>query len=103
MPTSQQTLFSHRNKEIFTDEINYADFPSVCYSDPLFATAKKLGAEMKVKVEESATGGGSDGNFTAALGGVGEGAHASNESILAHRPHRRPYRASRQAAAGPIV
>ena len=39
------------------------------------------------------TGGGSDGNFTAALGvptldglgGVGEGAHASNESILTDR------------------
>ena len=39
------------------------------------------------------TGGGSDGNFTAALGiptldglgGVGEGAHAANESILTNR------------------
>ena len=44
-------------------------------------------------LEESATGGGSDGNFTAALGiptldglgGVGEGAHAANESILMNR------------------
>jgi len=46
-----------------------------------------------VDLEESATGGGSDGNFTAALGvptldglgGVGEGAHAANESILVDR------------------
>ena len=46
-----------------------------------------------MKLEESATGGGSDGNFTAALGvptldglgGVGEGAHAANESILLDR------------------
>ena len=59
----------------------------------LFALARSLGTEMGVKVEESSTGGGSDGNFTAALGiptldglgGVGEGAHAPNESILVDR------------------
>lgn len=59
----------------------------------LFGKAKKLGRGLGVKVEESATGGGSDGNFTAALGvptldglgGVGEGAHATNESILIDR------------------
>ena len=46
-----------------------------------------------VEIEESATGGGSDGNLTAALGvptldglgGVGEGANAGHESILVHR------------------
>lgn len=59
----------------------------------LFRTAQKLAREIGVDVEESLTGGGSDGNFTAALGvptldglgGVGEGAHAANESILAER------------------
>lgn len=59
----------------------------------LYAKAKKLGAELGVKLEESSTGGGSDGNFTAALGvptldglgGVGEGAHANHESILIDR------------------
>jgi glutamate carboxypeptidase len=59
----------------------------------LFQTAKKLALEMGVKIDESSTGGGSDGNFTAAigiptldgLGGVGEGAHASHESILVDR------------------
>jgi glutamate carboxypeptidase len=59
----------------------------------LFDRAKKIGRGMRIKVEESATGGGSDGNFTAALGiptldglgGVGEGAHAVNESILIDR------------------
>jgi glutamate carboxypeptidase len=48
---------------------------------------------LGVDVEESSTGGGSDGNFTAALGvptldglgGVGEGAHAPNENILIDR------------------
>jgi glutamate carboxypeptidase len=46
-----------------------------------------------VELEESSTGGGSDGNFTAALGiptldglgAVGEGAHAAHESILIDR------------------
>jgi glutamate carboxypeptidase len=59
----------------------------------LFHTARKLGADLGVRLHESLTGGGSDGNFTAALGiptldgigGVGEGAHAANESILTNR------------------
>ena len=59
----------------------------------LFQKAKALGRELGVELEESSTGGGSDGNFTAALGiptldglgGVGEGAHAPNESILIDR------------------
>ena len=59
----------------------------------LFRTAQKLAGELGVNAEESLTGGGSDGNFTAALGiptldglgGVGEGAHAPNESILVDR------------------
>ncbi|MBZ5611633.1 MAG: M20 family metallopeptidase [Acidobacteriia bacterium] len=59
----------------------------------LFATARGFAKELGVKLEESSTGGGSDGNFTAALGvptldglgGVGEGAHAANESILVDR------------------
>ncbi len=59
----------------------------------LFRTAQKIGRDVGVEVEESQTGGGSDGNFTAALGvptldglgAVGEGAHATNESLLTHR------------------
>jgi len=59
----------------------------------LFQTARTLGAEMGISLEESSSGGGSDGNFTAALGiptldglgAVGEGAHASHESILINR------------------
>ena len=59
----------------------------------LFRKAKTLAAELGVSLEESSTGGGSDGNFTAALGvptldglgAVGEGAHAPNESILIDR------------------
>jgi glutamate carboxypeptidase len=59
----------------------------------LFQTARGFAKELGVELEESSTGGGSDGNFTAAigvptldgLGGVGEGAHAINESILVDR------------------
>jgi glutamate carboxypeptidase len=59
----------------------------------LFRRAKLLAKDLGVDLEESSTGGGSDGNFTAGLGiptldglgGVGEGAHALNESILEDR------------------
>lgn len=59
----------------------------------LFTLARKLAAGLGVDLEESSTGGGSDGNFTAALGiptldglgAVGEGAHAAHESILIDR------------------
>jgi glutamate carboxypeptidase len=56
----------------------------------LFKTAKSLGLEMGLTIGECAVGGGSDGNFTAALGiptldglgAVGDGAHSSHEHIL---------------------
>jgi glutamate carboxypeptidase len=56
----------------------------------LFGLAKEIAAGMGWKVDESSTGGGSDGNFTSALGiptldglgALGEGAHASNESVV---------------------
>lgn len=59
----------------------------------LFESARGWARELGVELEESSTGGGSDGNYTAALGiptldglgGVGEGAHAANESILIDR------------------
>ena len=59
----------------------------------LFGIARGLASEMGLTLEESSTGGGSDGNFTAALGiptldglgAVGVGAHAPTESILVNR------------------
>lgn len=59
----------------------------------LFVRAQEIGRQLGIDLEESSTGGGSDGNFTAALGiptldglgAVGEGAHAANESILVDR------------------
>ncbi len=60
----------------------------------LFKTARSLAKrDLGLAIEESATGGGSDGNFTAALGvptldglgAVGEGAHAPHESLIEDR------------------
>jgi len=59
----------------------------------LFRKAQGLARDLGVELDESSVGGGSDGNFTAALGvptldglgAVGEGAHALNESILLDR------------------
>jgi glutamate carboxypeptidase len=56
----------------------------------LYEKARALSAELGLVLDEAATGGASDGNFTSALGiatldgmgGVGEGAHASHESVV---------------------
>ena len=56
----------------------------------LFRKARALAAEMGFVLDEAATGGGSDGNFTAALGiptldgmgAVGAGAHAAHEHVV---------------------
>ena len=63
----------------------------------LFKRARKLAAEIGFDLDEAATGGGSDGNFTAALGvptldgmgAIGAGAHANHEHIvLSHLEER---------------
>ncbi len=56
----------------------------------LFEAARDLAAELGFALEEAATGGASDGNFTSAMGvptldgmgAVGEGAHARHESVI---------------------
>jgi glutamate carboxypeptidase len=56
----------------------------------LYKKAVEIAKQLGWRLEEAAVGGGSDGNFTAdlgiptldGLGGVGEGAHATHESIL---------------------
>jgi len=56
----------------------------------LYRQARALAADLGFALDEALTGGGSDGNFTAALGiptldgmgAVGEGAHAPHESVL---------------------
>ncbi len=56
----------------------------------LYEQARTLAAELGFDLKEAATGGGSDGNFTAGIGiptldgmgVVGEGAHAAHENLL---------------------
>ena len=56
----------------------------------LFRLAQRLAGEMGMGLEEASTGGGSDGNFTAAMGvatldgmgAVGAGAHAAHEHVV---------------------
>jgi glutamate carboxypeptidase len=63
----------------------------------LFELARKIAADLGFALEEIAVGGGSDGNFTAGmgiptldgLGAVGEGAHATHESVVAVELPRR--------------
>lgn len=62
----------------------------------LFRRARSLAAEVGIELEQAATGGGSDGNFTSALGvptldgmgAVGAGAHAVQEHL--QRKHLAP-------------
>ncbi len=63
----------------------------------LFETARRLGQEMGLELTEQASGGASDGNFTAALGiptldglgAVGDGSHAEHEYVeVASLPQR---------------
>lgn len=59
-------------------------------SSVLYAKARMLALELGVTLGEASVGGGSDGNFTAALGvptldglgAVGEGAHSSGENVV---------------------
>lgn len=63
----------------------------------LFELAREIGRELGLDLKEVAVGGGSDGNFTAGLGiptldglgGVGDGAHAVHEHVIADELPRR--------------
>jgi glutamate carboxypeptidase len=63
----------------------------------LFEQARDLGKRMGLELQEASTGGGSDGNLTAALGiptldglgGVGDGAHARHEHVVIRELPRR--------------
>jgi glutamate carboxypeptidase len=63
----------------------------------LYKRAAEIAKRLGWKLDEASVGGGSDGNFTASLGiptldglgGVGEGAHATHESILISELPRR--------------
>ncbi len=80
-----------------TGGLNRPPMPRSAAALALFARAEAIAAELGFPVSETGTGGGSDGNFTAALGvptldglGVaGDGGHALHEHvILASLPER---------------
>jgi glutamate carboxypeptidase len=65
----------------------------------LYKKAQSIAREVGWKLDEASVGGGSDGNFTAALGiptldgmgGVGDGAHATHEHIVISELPRRAF------------
>jgi glutamate carboxypeptidase len=75
---------------IVTGQINRPPMERSRGTVRLFRKAHALARELGFELQEASTGGGSDGNFTAALGiptldgmgAVGEGAHALHESVL---------------------
>ncbi len=79
-----------RCKLTVTGEINRPPMERSRETVRLYRKARYLSAELSFALDEASTGGGSDGNFTAALGvptldgmgAVGEGAHATHESVL---------------------
>jgi len=86
-----------RCKITVTGGINRPPMERTAGGAALYRQARTIAKGLGWKLEEAAVGGGSDGNFTSALGiptldgmgGVGEGAHAPLESIvIAELPRR---------------
>jgi glutamate carboxypeptidase len=89
--------FNRKCKIEITGGINRPPLERTAGVAALYAQAAAVARELGWKLSEAAVGGGSDGNFTAALGiptldglgGVGDGAHASHEHILISELPRR--------------
>jgi len=77
-------------KLVITGGINRPPMERKAGTIALFKQAKKIAAHLGFELDEASTGGGSDGNFTAALGvptldgmgAIGAGAHAAHEHLL---------------------
>jgi len=84
------TAHDQRCALVVTGGINRPPMEHTAGTVKLYRQARTLANELGVALDEAATGGASDGNFTSALGiptldgmgAVGEGAHAQHESIL---------------------
>src|SRR5271156_6053829 len=89
--------FNRKCKVEITGGINRPPMERTAGVAALYAQAAAIAWELGWKLGEAAVGGGSDGNFTAALGistldglgGVGDGAHATHEHILISELPRR--------------
>jgi glutamate carboxypeptidase len=85
--------FDKRCRVVVSGGLNRPPLEQNSWSKLLFLKAKSMSESMGIPLDGTMVGGGSDGNFTAALGvatldgmgAVGEGAHAVNESILVDR------------------
>jgi len=79
-----------RTRVVVTGGINRPPMERTAGVVRLFELARAVAEEQGWKLEEGMTGGGSDGNFTAALGvptldglgAVGDGAHALHEHVV---------------------
>lgn len=89
--------FNHKCKVEVTGGVNRPPLERTSRVANLYAKAKGIANDLGWKLGEAAVGGGSDGNFTGALGiptldglgGVGDGAHATHEHILVSELARR--------------
>ncbi len=89
--------FNRKCKIEVTGGINRPPMERTAGVASLYAQAKAIARDLGWKLGEAAVGGGSDGNFTAALGiptldglgAVGDGAHAPHEHILISELPRR--------------
>lgn len=89
--------FNRKCKIEITGGVNRPPMERTAGVAALYAKASQIAKQLGWKLQEAAVGGGSDGNFTAGLGiptldglgGVGEGAHATHESILISELPRR--------------
>jgi glutamate carboxypeptidase len=89
--------FNRKCKVEVSGEFNRPPMERTAGVAGLYAQAREIAAELGLNLKEAAVGGGSDGNFTAALGistldglgGVGEGAHAEHESVVIAELSRR--------------
>jgi glutamate carboxypeptidase len=89
--------FNRKCKLQVTGGVNRPPMERTAKVAELYTKARELARQFGWKLEEAAVGGGSDGNFTAGLGiptldglgAVGDGAHASHESIsISELPRR---------------
>ncbi len=89
--------FNRKCKLAMSGEINRPPMERTPSVADLYRKAADIAKQLGWKLEEAAVGGGSDGNFTAALGiptldglgGVGEGAHAQHEFVVLSELPRR--------------
>jgi glutamate carboxypeptidase len=89
--------FDRRTRVQVTGGFNRPPMERTAQTAALFERTRRLARPLGISLAETAVGGGSDGNFTAALGvptldglgAVGGGAHAAHEHILIRELPRR--------------